>query len=229
MSLLLLFLVIAISRCDIKRTPPPVLSDGDFEVSYSEPSGENVIPDGDLKRYAWQKPNLVISELGNIKEKVIADIGAGTGYFTFRLIPNAKEVIAIDINQDMLDLIDLFRENLDSLAQSKVVTRLAEPDDPKLLEDEVDVVMIINTIGFIEDRISYLDNLHKALKPGGLLFIVDYKMKRLPGDIIAPSEYRVSLLELEEELRASKYSAITADDTSLDYQYIVKAYNLETE
>jgi len=222
-------MVLGLSNCDIRRTPPPVQQDFEEALWSDEPSGENAIPEGDQKRYAWQKPELVIRSLGDIEDKIIADIGAGTGYFTFRLVRSAKQVIAVDIDRDMIDLVELFRSNLDSTEQAKIVTRLATPEDPKLAKDEVDVAMIINTIGYIEDRPSYLDNLHNSLKPGGLLFIVDFKMKMIPDDIAPSADYRVSLLELEEDLQAAGYSAINTDDTSLDYQYIVKAYNIPSD
>ena len=57
-------------------------------------------------RAIWQKPGLVIEKLGDISDKVIADIGAGTGYFSFRLAPRAKKVIAIEIDEALIKYID---------------------------------------------------------------------------------------------------------------------------
>ena len=64
----------------------------------------------------------------------------------------------------------------------------------------------------------------KSLKPDGYLFIVDFKMKRIPDDIAPSADLRVNMLELEEDLMKSGYESINVDDISLDYQYIVKAY-----
>lgn len=222
-------LAILLIGCDIRRTPGPT---EDIHVSQDwsqEPSGENVIPEGDEKRYAWQKPKLVIDKLGDLEGKVVADIGAGTGYFTIPLMKKADKVIAVDIDPDMIGLIDLWRANMDSTDQVKITTRLALPDDPKLEDEEVDVAIIINTIGYIDDRTSYLSDLRQSLKPDGMLFIVDFKMKRIPDEISAPKEFRVNLLELEEDLLSSGYEALSVDDVSLQYQYIVQAYNLPSE
>jgi len=224
--IIVLIVAINLYSCDIKRTNPPVNTEFDNAILIDEPSGEDIIPEGDQKRYAWQKPELVIDRLGDIENKVVADIGAGTGYFAFRLVRRAKQVIAIDIDPNMIDLVDLFKANLDSTEQAKMITRIATPEDPRLQEEEVDVAIIINTIGYIDRRTEYLSNLRKSLKPNGLLFIVDFKMKRIPDEIAPPANLRVNLLDLEEDLLASGYQAIQTDDKSLDYQYIVKAYNI---
>jgi len=175
------------------------------------------------QRYAWQKPELVINKLGNLEDKIVADIGAGTGYFTFRLMQRAKGVIAVDIDPNMINLIEVFRENVDSSQQAKVVTRLASPDDPNLYMEEVDVVVIINTIGYIDDRRAYLTNLREKIKEGGEIMIVDFKLKQIPDNIAPDPQYRLSLLDLETILVQSGYHVIESDDRSLDYQYIVLA------
>ncbi len=178
--------------------------------------------DGD-RRLAWQKPDLVIGKLGDLNDKVVADIGAGTGYFTFRPVNRAKKVIAVDIDTNSIRWIESFRQSMDSTLQTKVETRLVLPDDPRLSPNEVDVVIIINTIGYIKDRLTYLRNLKKSIVPGGLLMVVDFKIKRIQGNIAPPPERRVSILDLENDLESAGYFLLETDDTSLDYQYIVLA------
>ena len=119
--------------CDIKRTKAPITSEFDDALLLDEPSGENIIPNRDEKRYAWQKPELVIDLLGELEDHVVADIGAGTGYFAFRLVSKAKKVIAVDIDPNMIDLMELFKDNLDTVTQGKIDMRLATPEDPTSL------------------------------------------------------------------------------------------------
>lgn len=83
-------------------------------------------------RAIWQKPGLVIEKLGDISDKVIADIGAGTGYFSFKLALKAKKVIAVEIEQGLLDYIDSTKVMLPENKRSRIETRLATPDDPNL-------------------------------------------------------------------------------------------------
>lgn len=178
-----------------------------------------------IGRAVWQKPSIVIDKLGDISDKVIADIGAGTGYFSFRLASKAKKVIAIEIEPQLLRYIDSTKVILGKEKQDHIETRLASRDDPKLKETEVDIIVIINTIAYIEHLSDYLRTLKKGLKKGGTLMIIDYKMKRLPINAPPRSE-RIYLDKLEDLLLEAEYKDIQTDDTSLDYQYIIKASNI---
>jgi SAM-dependent methyltransferase len=173
-------------------------------------------------RAIWQKPGLVIEKLGDISDKVIADIGAGTGYFSFRLAPRAKKVIAIEIDEALIKYIDSSKINLPSEKQDLLETRLAKSDNPMLKDNEADIILIINTIAYIDDLPSYLKILKKGLNTNGKIIIVDYKMKKLPINSPPKSE-RIYLDKLEELLEASGYDIIETDDTSLDFQYIITA------
>ena len=221
---LLLLNVLLWNACN--QSNPTFVNESNTAVT--EIPNDNISPSlvVEQDRYAWQKPDLVIDKLGNLDGKVVADIGAGTGYFTFRLMQSAEKVIAIDIDQDMINLIEIFRQNLDSINQIKVEPRIATPDNPNLKDEEVDIVVIINTIGYIEDRDQYLETLSKAMKDSAQLMIVDFKLKRIPSNIAPAIEYRVSLLEMEELLSKHGYEVIESDDRSLDYQYIVQAVKI---
>lgn len=173
-------------------------------------------------RAIWQKPGLVIEKLGDISDKVIADIGAGTGYFSFKLALKAKKVIAVEIEQGLLDYIDSTKVMLPENKRSRIETRLATPDDPNLKVEEVDIILIINTIVYIKDLPEYLQTLKKCLKKDGKIMIIDYKMKRLPINSPPKSE-RLYLDHLEDVLIDAGYKLLKVDDTSLDYQYIIKA------
>jgi 2-polyprenyl-3-methyl-5-hydroxy-6-metoxy-1,4-benzoquinol methylase len=179
-------------------------------------------PDHNQGRTAWQKPEAVIRKMGDISEKTIADIGAGTGYFAFRLALKAKKVIAIDIDPEALDTIQKFIPKLPEAYRQKIETRQAKVNDPMLESEEADLIVIINTIAYIPDPQTYLQRLKKGLKPGGEIMIVDYKMKNLPISAPPKSE-RIYLDVLEEMLEKTGYSHVQTDDTTLDYQYILKA------
>jgi ubiquinone/menaquinone biosynthesis C-methylase UbiE len=186
------------------------------EFEFHEDSHSNV------SRSIWQKPGLVIEKMGDVSGKVVADIGAGTGYFSFRLANRAKKVIAVEIEPDMIAYIDSIRVKMPEEQQRKIETRLAKPDDPALSEDEVDIIVVINTIAYIPRLPVYLETLKKGLKPGGSLMIIDYKMKRLPINAPPKSE-RLYLDKLEDMLIEAGYTISESDDTSLDYQYIITA------
>jgi 2-polyprenyl-3-methyl-5-hydroxy-6-metoxy-1,4-benzoquinol methylase len=190
----------------------------------AEPSYVPVSQDENKDRDVWQKPKIVIDMLGDLSDKTVVDIGAGTGYFTFRLALKAKKVIAVDIENQFLELIDIFKRNLPGDVQQRIETRLARPDNPMLEPGEADIVVIINTIGFIHSRDAYLRTLLPGLREGGMVFILDYKMKNLPIEIAPPVEDRVPLSVIEQELQDAGFVNIVSNDTSLDYQYVVFAF-----
>lgn len=175
-----------------------------------------------VSRDAWQKPSEVIGMLGDIQDKVIADIGAGTGYFTFRMALRAKKVIAVEIDRNMIDLINAFKLNLPSDLKHKIETRLSIPNNSKLGLHEADIIVIINTITYIEDKKSYLKHLHKLLPREGRIMIVDYKTNNIPIKT-NKGDYPLSPGELSELLGEIGYTNIRIDQNALDYQYILLA------
>ena len=218
---ILLVFVFLISACKENSYDAPKTGSFPFDsISSVDTNLDNMR--SNIGRAIWQKPGLVIEKLGDISDKVIADIGAGTGYFSFKLALKAKKVIAVEIEQGLLDYIDSTKVMLPANRRSRIETRLASPDDPHLEAGEVDIILIINTIAYINDLPEYLQTLKKCLKKDGKIMIIDYKMKRLPINS-PPKTERVYLDHLEDVLIDAGYKILKVDDTSLDYQYIIKA------
>lgn len=194
-------------------TPLPKTGAGSFE---------NLVADYESKdRGIWQKPNMVISLLGDLEGKTVADIGAGTGYFTFRMVPKAEKVIGIDIDQRFIDFMDSVKVRLDERYRDRFETRLARPDNPLLRPEEADAVVLVNTYGYIDNRVQYLKTLWEGMSPGGRLLIIDFKKNNLP---IGPSDdYKVAISQVQRELLTSGFSIDKIDQDALDYQYIVLA------
>ena len=173
-------------------------------------------------RAAWQKPDVVISKLGDITDKTIADIGAGTGYFSFRFVLKCKKLIAIDIDKDMLELMNLFALNLPEEIQDKFETRLAANNNPKLKGNEVDIIVVINTFSYINNRVDYLKTINKGLKDGGQIMILNFKSMNISPDS-PPKKERISLETMKNELIESGYTIKEIDKESLEHQYIIIA------
>lgn len=174
-----------------------------------------------IGRSSWQKPQLVIEKLGDISGKTIADIGAGTGYFTFRMAFNAKKIIATDIDTNMIAIINEFAVNLPQEIQARIETRLVKADDPMIGKGEADIIVMINTLAYIHDQQDYLQKLHNIMKPGDTLFIVDFKSSVNSG--IAKNSKTIDAVKVEEYLRSSGYSNVEIDNQTLEYQYIIQA------
>lgn len=171
-------------------------------------------------RGIWQKPDLILDLLGDLSEKTVADIGAGTGFLTRRIVPKAKKVIAIDIDQGFVSYLDSIRSNVLAEAyKERLETRLAQPDNPNLAKGEADVVIIVNTYMYIENRVEYLQILKQGMAADSRLLIVDFKKKNTP--VGPPSEIRTPLYQVERELKEAGFKNIQTNDAALDYQYIV--------
>ncbi len=149
----------------------------------------------DPARDAWQLPDRVIEALAIRPGEKVADIGAGTGYFTVRLARDsaADTVYAVDIEPSMVDYVRnrATREGLDN-----VVAVLADGEATNLPEP-VDVVLIVNTFHHIPGRVAYFTALRDLMNPGARLAIVDYK-KGAPGG--PPDEFRFTPDEITDEL-----------------------------
>ena len=218
----LVLILFILASCKNDHSPSKAIKRPTAEIDNTPPSQSDNRPKD--KRMSWQKPEEVIQSLGNIEDKVIADIGAGIGYFSFKLLPKSKKVISIDIDPESTQILEAFKSTLRDDLMERFDVRLATPTDPQLKEEEVDILFIVNTIAYLTPRVAYLKNIKKALKDGGKIFIVDFKTKQMPDFVNAPAyDQRLYLHVVEEQLEAAGYTNITTDDTSLEYQYMVTA------
>ncbi len=169
----------------------------------------------DPARDAWQKPDEVLDALHLDRTSRVADLGAGTGYFSARIakrVPDGK-LFAVDIEPDMLRYLRerAHRENLSTL-----VPILASIDSPNLPEP-VDLVLVVDTYHHIDNRVAYFTKLKASLRPKGRLAIVDFKADSPEGP---PSEHRVSSEKVTEELNAAGYSLVAT------YPFLPRQYFL---
>ena len=130
-------------------------------------------------------------------------------------------MIGIDIDPRFINFLDSVKVRLPVVYRDRFESRLAKFDDPLLKPGEADNVVIVNTYGYIENRVQYLKTLHKGIAPGGQLLIIDFKKNNLP--VGPPDEFKVSLAQVEHELTAAGFKVFKVDKEVLDYQYIILA------
>ncbi|MBK8965172.1 MAG: class I SAM-dependent methyltransferase [Saprospiraceae bacterium] len=204
-------------------TPTPVPASNEPPIPKSGAGNfENLVASFESKdRVIWQKPGMVISLLGDLTGKTVADIGAGTGYFAFRMVPRAERVIGVDIDPRFITFMDSIKVRLPEQYRSRFESRLAKPNDPMLNPEEVDAVIIVNTYGYIENRVQYLQTLREGMKPDAELLIIDFKKNNLP---VGPEDdYKVGQSQVENELKSGGFDLLKIDNESLDYQYLILA------
>ena len=115
-----------------------------------------------------------VMDLLNIRAgSTVADIGAGSGWFTVRAAKRVGDpgtVYAVDINPEAVKYInDRIKKN----GIQNVHTILSAPDDPKLPANSVDAVLILKTYHEIADPVRLLESLRKSLRPGARVGIID--------------------------------------------------------
>ncbi|MFO0762067.1 MAG: class I SAM-dependent methyltransferase, partial [Byssovorax sp.] len=169
----------------------------------------------DPARDAWQKPDAVVAALALAPSAKVADIGAGTGYFTVRIARAAAtgKVLALDVEPDMVRYLGE-RARKEGLAN--IEPRLVQKDDPKL-DTPVDIVFVCDTYHHIEDRPAYFRKVAAALAPGGKVVIVDFKLGDIP---VGPKHGRIGPVELDTEMQAAGLHRVSLDESTLPYQYI---------
>lgn len=149
----------------------------------------------DPERDQWQMPDRVIDALALRAGQTVADIGAGTGYFTVRLAKAAAapRVYAVDIEPAMVQYV---RQRAAKEGLSNVIAVQAGSEGPNLPEP-VDLVLIVDTYHHIPSRVEYFSALRKSIKPGGRLAIIDFR-KGVPGG--PPDEFRFTTDQISGEL-----------------------------
>jgi predicted methyltransferase len=172
-------------------------------------------------RDAWARPAEVVTQLGIEPNMDVADIGAGSGYFTRRLAIEAADGItyAIDVDADFKDHIEA---ELEHWGTPNIITRLAVYEHPLLPENSVDRVFISNTYSFLQDRISYFSAVRKALRPRGKLAVIDWRADAdCPRSTGCPRpKQRVPEAVAREELGRAGFTVVEQFDF-LPYQYFL--------
>jgi arsenite methyltransferase len=172
----------------------------------------------DPKRDAYQKPHEVFSALAIKPSEVIADIGAGSGYFTFRLahhVGDNGKIYGVDVSPDMI--LHLNRRIRD-LKAINVVSILADPDDPLLADGSIDRFFFSDSWHHIENHTKYLSLIKKMLKPGGEVVMIDFHKKELP--VGPPLQMKIAREDLIKQMESNGFR-LAKEHTFLPYQYFL--------
>lgn len=179
----------------------------------------------DPKRDEWQKPEKTIKALGLADKKtVVADIGAGTGYFAIRIAkqhPKSK-VLAIDVEPDMVAYIEK-RARHENLTNIETVLVPSSGEALKL-PVAADQILVVDTYHHIPDRTKYFKGLSAYLKPQGKLVIIDFTLESPEGP---PKEHRIQPEQIREELKGSGFKQVKSFDF-LPYQFFLVFQKLKS-
>ncbi|HUI96290.1 MAG TPA: class I SAM-dependent methyltransferase [Xanthobacteraceae bacterium] len=203
--------------------PPPHAGAGDHPMSGATPGMHHSFGNAeewakqfdDPNRDAWQQPDKVLDALPLASNALVADLGAGTGYFSVRIakrVPQGK-VYAVDIEPDMLRYLEE-RKHQERLHVLQPVQASA---DAANLPEPVDLVLVVDTYHHIDNRTAYFAKLGQSLRPNGRLAIIDFKVDAPEGP---PPEFRMPAEKVTAEIEAAGYRLV-ATHAFLPRQYFL--------
>lgn len=168
-------------------------------------------------RAAWQKPDAVVASLGLEGNETVADVGAGSGYFSFRFakaLPEGK-VVAIDVEPEMIRHI---HHKAMTQGVSNVAVEIAKPHDPSV-PGEADWVFICDVLHHVKDRPAWLGRMHEQLKSGAKVALIEFKEGKLPEG--PPESLKIEKERLIELMKDAGFVLAGEKKDILPYQYML--------
>ena len=170
------------------------------------------------ERETEEKPQLVIDALEIKPGQTIADLGAGSGYYSFRIAPlvgPAGKVLAIDIEPQMLDVIAqrASREHVANIATVRSSAR-----DPNLASHSVDLLFMVDVYHELEYPYEVMTRVREALKPGGRVALVEYRAE--DPAVMIKAVHKMSEAQVRREMQAAGFRHVKTVRT-LPLQHLI--------
>ncbi len=169
-------------------------------------------------RETTEQPEHVLDVLAIAEGMTVADVGAGSGYFTVRIAKRLGargRVLATDLQPEMLSLL---RAKVGAAKLSNVVPVLATESDAKLPRGELDLVLMVDVYHELPKPAATLAQVRAALRPDGRLALVEYRGE--DPTVPIKEEHKMTLAQIKKELGANGFVFRTSDE-SLPQQRIV--------
>lgn len=170
------------------------------------------------EREQEEAPSRAIDALDLKPGMVVADIGAGSGYYTSRIarrIGPAGRVYATDIQPGMLQLLD---QRIKSEGLTNVTTVLGGMDDPKLPPASIDLAIMVDVYHELQQPQLFVQRLKEAFKPGGRLVLLEFRKEDPTVPIL--EVHKMSVAEVKAELEAEGFTLDRVIDV-LPWQHII--------
>lgn len=160
-----------------------------------------------------ERPDLLVKALALTPKMVVADIGAGTGYFTAPMARQvtAGRVYAVDIQPEMLALMERYKAE-SGLENVELV--LGEADDPKLPAATLDLALMVDAYHEFEYPYEMMQGIAAALKPSGLAVLAEYRGEARFSSI--KPHHRMTQRQVKREMAAVGLTWVKTDDALPD-------------
>jgi ubiquinone/menaquinone biosynthesis C-methylase UbiE len=158
------------------------------------------------ERETEERPEAALDAMGIKKGMVVADVGAGVGYFTLRLARRVGETGKVYANDIQPEMLARLQDRLDAEHITNVETVLGTQSDPKLPAAKLDLILMVDVYHELSQPQRMLGEMRKALKPDGRLVLIEYR-KEDPTIPIRP-EHKMSASEVKAEVEAEGYRLV---------------------
>lgn len=173
----------------------------------------------DPKRDEWQHPERILAALKLEPGMRVADIGAGTGYFSRRLSAAVEASGSVFVVEVEPNLVAHLRDRAETEKTANVVPVLASADNPRLPSASIDLALFVDAYHHIDGRLAYLAVLKRALRAGGRVAIVEWKPGKQP---VGPPEedHKLAREQVVREMTGAGFELVETPDF-LPHQYLV--------
>ena len=162
------------------------------------------------ERVESEKPEELLDLLGIKQGDVVADIGAGVGFFSLRAaerVGPTGQVLAVDVQPEMIEGLEMM---MNRFGHENIVPILGNVDDPKLPANSVDHVLIVIAYHEFSHPVEMMRHIRNAMKPDGQMLIVEYKAEDLSSRV-APL-HKMSEAEIMTEISALGFRRVRVID-----------------
>ncbi len=169
------------------------------------------------EREQEERTDLLLKALDLKSTDIVADIGAGTGFFTFRMAPKLikGKVLAVDIQPEMIQYLN---EGIAKRRATNVQPILSTESDPKLPANSIDMAIMIDAYHEFSYPREMVAHLVAALKPGGRIVLVEYRAE--DPDVPIKPLHKLSVTQATKEMQAAGLKLLKNDDR-LPQQHIM--------
>jgi ubiquinone/menaquinone biosynthesis C-methylase UbiE len=180
----------------------------------------------DPKRDGWQRPDAVVAALALQPGMWVADLGAGTGYFSRRLAQAVAPGVLFAVETEP-NLVTHLRARAEREHTDNVVPVLASASNPRLPPGALDLVLIVDTYHHIDDRLTYFRRLQGMLKPTGRVAIIDWHKHPLPEG--PPPEHKLAREHVLAEMTQSGWRLLEAPEILSNQYFLIFGASARTD
>jgi ubiquinone/menaquinone biosynthesis C-methylase UbiE len=170
------------------------------------------------ERETEEAPGAALDAIGIRKGSVVADIGAGAGYFTWRLAERVGPEGTVYANDIQPGMLELLKKNIAERGLHNVKTVLGKTDDPRLPAGKIDLILLVDVYHEFSEPRKMLRSMRESLAPGGRLVLLEYRRED-PKVPIRP-EHKMSVPQVKAEIEPEGYRFETSLET-LPRQHIL--------